>query len=110
MRSRRGAFPSGWLHDDAFADCMRRWQLEAITNPSDQAQPDPETEMREAARRIGNPMLRRVPLDRFAGTGAFKRFALRLDLDLDRLRDRVLRDHGTEPWTDPEEETPIPPL
>lgn len=92
--------PDRWLHDRAFTDAMRRWQLDSIATPSAEPQPDPERARREYFRRITAPALRslNVYLDLNIGLSQLWAAILRTVPVVAIDREHVLRSHGVEPW------------
>jgi hypothetical protein len=94
-----------WWSDPAFVAAVQSWQVEARLEPSDEPQPDPERARREMLESFGKRFFGGVLKSlRFELAGAFKpfvQFVRPLLPDAATIRERILRDHGIEPWSPP---------
>lgn len=97
--------PVHWWQDPIFEKAVRRWQLEALTDPSDEPQPDPERARRELLARLQVNMSEIVAtvVAQFAPTIAPMLAGMRDSIAtvFPQLADdeSLLRHSGVEPWT-----------
>jgi len=98
-----GRPPSEWWTDPAFTEYVRRWQLEAVSEPSKEQQPDLDRARREATQPLIRPFAS-------AFEGVFENVTSKLASvfregwqpnlpDPAAVRDQILRAHGVEPWS-----------
>jgi hypothetical protein len=100
-----GVPPRRWWEDAAFIAAIRQWQIQAVTCPSDEPQPDPHYEMMQWIRNtarldavLDTPIMREVA--RRANAALSAALSARMP-DPDAFRDRALVDRGITPWSPP---------